>query len=36
MVSFIFEILLCNSPASLFEGGGGKGAGGGLGIQPHP
>ena len=27
--------MLCNSPASLSEGGGGKGAGGGLGIQPH-
>ena len=24
-----------SSPASLAEGGGGKGAGGGLGIQPH-
>ena len=27
--------MLCHSPASLAEGGGGKGAGGGLGIQPH-
>ena len=27
--------MLCNSPASLFEGGGGKGAGGGLSIKPH-
>ena len=25
----------CHSPASLKEGGGGKGAGGGLGFQPH-
>ena len=25
----------CNSPASLKEGGGGTGAGGGLGIQPQ-
>ena len=27
--------MLCHSPASLVEGGGGKGAGGGHGIQPH-
>ena len=26
--------MLCHSPASLSEGGGGQGAGGGLGIQP--
>ncbi len=27
--------MLCHSPASLLEGGGGTGAGGVLGIQPH-
>ena len=27
--------MLCHSPASLAEGGGGTGAGGGLGSQPH-
>ena len=27
--------MLCHSPASLVEGGGGQGAGGGHGIQPH-
>ena len=27
--------MLCHSPASLLEGGGGQGAGGVLGIQPH-
>ena len=30
-----FSLADFSSPASLKEGGGGKGAGGGLGIKPH-
>ena len=32
---YVGELISYNSPASLVEGGGGKGAGGGHGIQPH-
>ena len=38
LITFDYEmqkVVLCHSPASLVEGGGGKGAGGGLGIKPQ-